>query len=95
MIELVALDMAGTTIDEHGDVYVALHDAVAAEGVDASDELVATWMGTDKREAIANLVIDGGGAPLDPAKPHEMDNRHVRPTAAAPHPDATNAARPA
>jgi phosphonatase-like hydrolase len=65
VIELVALDMAGTTIDEHGDVYVALHDAVAAEGVDVPDELVARWMGTDKREAIANLVVEGGGAPLD------------------------------
>ena len=66
MIELVALDMAGTTIDEHGDVYLALHDAVAAEGVDASDQLVARWMGTDKREAIANLVVEGGGKPLTP-----------------------------
>ena len=65
MIELVALDMAGTTIDEHGDVYVALHDAVAGEGVDVSDDLVARWMGTDKREAIANLVVEGGGDPLD------------------------------
>ena len=65
MIELVALDMAGTTIDEHGDVYVALHDAVAGEGVDVSDDLVARWMGTDKREAIANLVVEGGGKPLD------------------------------
>lgn len=67
MIELVALDMAGTTIDEHGDVYVALHDAVAAEGVDVSDAVVAKWMGTDKREAIANLVVEGGGTPLDDA----------------------------
>src|SRR5262249_54405585 len=67
VIELVALDMAGTTIDEHGDVYVALHDAVAAEAVDASNDLVAKWMGTDKREAIANLVVEGGGAPLDDA----------------------------
>jgi phosphonatase-like hydrolase len=66
VIELVALDMAGTTIDEHGDVYLALHDAVAGEGVDVSDDLVAKWMGTDKREAIANLVVEGGGEPLDP-----------------------------
>src|SRR4029079_18758726 len=65
VIELVALDMAGTTIDEHGDVYLALHDGVAGEGVDVSDDLVARWMGTDKREAIANLVAEGGGDPLD------------------------------
>ena len=65
MIELVALDMAGTTIDEHGDVYVALHDAVVAEGADVTDALVRQWMGTDKREAIAALVTAGGGPVLD------------------------------
>jgi phosphonatase-like hydrolase len=65
VIELVALDMAGTTIDEHGDVYVALHDAVVAEGAAVSDALVRQWMGTDKREAIAALVAAGGGPVLD------------------------------
>ena len=29
MIELVVLDMAGTTVDEHGIVYRALEDAAA------------------------------------------------------------------
>ena len=38
MIELAALDMAGTTIDEGGAVYVALHDAVAAEGVTVGED---------------------------------------------------------
>lgn len=65
MIELVALDMAGTTIDEHGSVYAALHDAVAALGADVDDELVQEWMGTDKREAIAALVELGGGGRLE------------------------------
>lgn len=65
MIELVVLDMAGTTVEEHGGVYAALADAVASEGaeVDAAD--VQTWMGTDKREALAALVRIGGGE-LDP-----------------------------
>ena len=67
MIELVALDMAGTTIDEHGSVYAALHEAVAAEGATVSDALVQEWMGTDNREAIAALVALGGGGTLDPA----------------------------
>src|SRR4029453_7605185 len=61
VIELVVLDVAGTTVDEHGDVYLALRDAVAAEGADVSDALVRQWMGTDKREAIAALVAAGGG----------------------------------
>lgn len=56
MIELVALDMAGTTIQEHGAVYVALREAVEAavgapEGAD-----IDRWMGADKRETISALL---------------------------------------
>jgi phosphonatase-like hydrolase len=65
VIELVALDMAGTTVDEHGDVYVALREAVAAEGAEPGDDLVREWMGTDKREAIAALVAATTGRELD------------------------------
>lgn len=64
MIELVALDMAGTTIAEGGAVYTALRDAVAAEGAHVTDAQVHQWMGTDKREAIAALVALGGGPEL-------------------------------
>lgn len=65
MIELVVLDMAGTTVDEHGDVYLALEDAVTATGacVDAAD--LQTWMGADKTEAIAALM-ELGGVRADP-----------------------------
>lgn len=66
MIELVALDMAGTTIEEGGAVYTALHDAVVAEGVTVSEAQVQQWMGTDKRQALAALVGLGGGS-LDAA----------------------------
>jgi phosphonatase-like hydrolase len=64
MIELAALDMAGTTIEEHGDVYAALRAAVEAEGAAVDDALVQRWMGTDKREAITELVAAGGGGRL-------------------------------
>lgn len=66
-VDLVALDMAGTTIEEHGSVYAALHDAVAAEGAEVTEALVQEWMGTDKREAIAALVRLGGAGELDAA----------------------------
>jgi phosphonatase-like hydrolase len=64
MIELAALDMAGTTIEEHGDVYAALRAAAEAEGATVDDALVRRWMGTDKREAITELVAAGGGGRL-------------------------------
>lgn len=60
MIELAALDMAGTTIDEHGDVYEALREAVAEAGGRPDEATVQRWMGTDKRAAIAALVAAGG-----------------------------------
>ncbi|MFJ5955425.1 phosphonatase-like hydrolase [Paenarthrobacter sp. NPDC092416] len=61
MIKLVACDMAGTTIDEHGDVYVALARCVEETGVPTTPEAVQEWMGADKVEAIAALIEAGGG----------------------------------
>jgi len=61
VIELAALDMAGTTIDERGAVYMALADAVQAEGLAVTDDAVQRWMGADKREAMAGLVAEAGG----------------------------------
>ena len=62
MIELVALDMAGTTIDEHGDVYEALRQVVVEQGAEVDDALLRQFMGTDKRHAIAAMTLAGGGA---------------------------------
>ncbi len=63
MIELVACDMAGTTIDEHGDVYVALARSVQETGASTDDDAVQEWMGADKIEAITALIERGGGTP--------------------------------
>ncbi|MDV8148004.1 phosphonatase-like hydrolase [Arthrobacter sp. B10-11] len=63
MIKLVACDMAGTTIDEHGDVYVALARAVEETGAATTAEAVQEWMGADKVEAITALIERGGGTP--------------------------------
>lgn len=65
MIELVVLDMAGTTVDEHGDVYRALENAVKATGATVAAEDLQTWMGADKTEAIAAL-LELGGVAADP-----------------------------
>lgn len=61
MIKLVACDMAGTTIDEHGDVYAALARSVEETGAGTTPEAVQEWMGADKVEAITALIGLGGG----------------------------------
>lgn len=60
MIALAALDIAGTTVEEGGAVYRALHDAVRRHGSRAEVADVAHWMGADKRTAIRSLLAIGG-----------------------------------
>ncbi|MGK5553567.1 phosphonatase-like hydrolase [Actinomadura kijaniata] len=67
MIELVALDMAGTTVQEHGAVYVALREAVEAAGGAPSAEDVRRCMGAGKREAISELLAHPAPATVDAA----------------------------
>jgi phosphoglycolate phosphatase len=55
VLELVALDIAGTTVEEGGAVYRVLSEVVRAAG--APDDVdVRPWMGADKRDAIAGLL---------------------------------------
>ncbi|GAB3620730.1 phosphonatase-like hydrolase [Glutamicibacter endophyticus] len=60
MFELVVMDMAGTTIDEHGDVYRALRTAVEETGAEVIADNLQRWMGADKVEAIDALLRLGG-----------------------------------
>jgi phosphonatase-like hydrolase len=57
---MVALDMAGTTIDEHGSVYVALAESVRETGASVAADDLQRWMGADKVTAIAALMGLGG-----------------------------------
>jgi phosphonatase-like hydrolase len=63
VIELVALDMAGTTIDDHGSVYVALQHSVEETGASVAESDLQKWMGTDKVTAITALMELGGQQP--------------------------------
>lgn len=65
MFELIACDMAGTTIDEHADVYRALENAVREFGVEVREENLQHWMGAEKKEAIKALIELGGGSASD------------------------------
>ncbi|MFC4947682.1 phosphonatase-like hydrolase [Pseudonocardia sp. GCM10023141] len=59
-IALVALDIAGTTVEEGGAVYRVLAEVVTDRGAAPTDADIRRWMGADKREAIAALL---GGTP--------------------------------
>lgn len=58
-IEMVALDIAGTSIDEGGAVYVALRKAVESHtGKAVPDDQFDRWKGAGKRDAIIGLLGD-------------------------------------
>ncbi len=77
MIELVALDMAGTTIDDHGSVYVALRRSVEETGATVSEADLQQWMGTDKVTAIRALAKIGGVQLNDAAADAAFDRFRV------------------
>jgi phosphonatase-like hydrolase len=55
--DLAALDMAGTTVQEHGAVYRALRGSVeTALGTTVPDDLFDSWTGTSKYEAVVGLL---------------------------------------
>lgn len=60
MIRLATFDIAGTTVDEGGQVYRVLEESVEREGAKITPEQLQEWMGVEKREAITNLLRLGG-----------------------------------
>jgi phosphoglycolate phosphatase len=71
VIDLVVFDMAGTTIDDHGLVYVALEQSVVEAGATVAQADLQTWMGTDKVRAISAL-LPLGGVDADPQLVNEV-----------------------
>lgn len=57
-IQLVIFDMAGTTVAGHGEVHLALQQALAHESVDVTYEEVNVVMGYPKPVAIRRLLED-------------------------------------
>lgn len=62
MIELAALDIAGTTLNEGEAVYAVLRRTVEDRGAVITDDDLVAWMGTEKRQAITELFALGGVA---------------------------------
>ncbi|QSE91807.1 phosphonatase-like hydrolase [Rhodococcus pseudokoreensis] len=60
-VSLVTLDIAGTSVDEGGAVYVALRDTVENYlGGPIPDDRFDRWKGTGKRQAIEGLLRESG-----------------------------------
>ena len=53
---LVILDMAGTTVEDNGQVPHAFASALAANGLTVSDDDITRVRGASKREAIRQLL---------------------------------------
>jgi phosphonatase-like hydrolase len=62
-IELVVLDMAGTTVDEGQQVYRVLAETAIAHGASPSEADIARWHGSAKHEALRALLTPSGGTP--------------------------------
>lgn len=78
MIRLVAMDMAGTTIEEGGAVYTALSQAVATSlDIDVPEEVTRNWMGADKHEAIRGMHL-ALGIDVDSNRVHEVYEHFVK-----------------
>jgi phosphonatase-like hydrolase len=56
-VELVVMDMAGTTVHDGGEVPAAFRSALAAHGIHLSDAELAEVRGASKREVIHRLLI--------------------------------------
>ncbi|HEX2077458.1 MAG TPA: phosphonatase-like hydrolase [Longimicrobium sp.] len=55
-VELVVMDMAGTTVQDRGEVPAAFRAALAAHGVSLADDEIAQVRGASKREVIRRLL---------------------------------------
>lgn len=66
-IDLVVLDMAGTTVDEGLAVYRVLAETARAFGASPTDAEIDLWHGADKREALRVLLRGATGQDPDEA----------------------------
>jgi len=62
-IDLVVLDIAGTTVDEGLQVYRVLEQTVIAHGGSPSPADIDRWHGANKHEALRALLTPDGGTP--------------------------------
>jgi phosphonatase-like hydrolase len=60
-LELVVLDLAGTTVHDSGEVPAAFAASLAADGLELAPDQLVRLRGASKRQAMSELVPDGPG----------------------------------
>ena len=75
--QLIVLDLAGTTVEDRGQVPEAFEAALAAHGLAVSREGLAGVRGSSKREAIASLVPAGADHASRSAAVYEAFQREL------------------
>ena len=58
-LELVIFDLAGTTVEDHGEVPAAFTAALAGHGIEVTHEQVKNVRGASKRQAVRHLIPAG------------------------------------
>jgi len=60
-ITLVVMDMAGTTIEDHGEVLTAFKSALEKNQVPATDDFLQKWRGASKKEVLRLCIEEKFG----------------------------------
>jgi phosphoglycolate phosphatase len=55
-IKLVVFDIAGTIIEDHGEVVRAFSSALAINGIPYTEEEIKCWKGASKRQVIRHFA---------------------------------------
>lgn len=57
-IRLVIFDLAGTIIEDHGEVVASFQSALLQNGIDVSEAELQEWKGASKQEVIRRFVVE-------------------------------------
>lgn len=60
-VDLVVFDMAGTTIEDHGEVLSAFKSALGKNEIRTSDDFLQKWRGASKKEVLRQCIQDQFG----------------------------------
>ena len=60
-VELVVLDMAGTTIEDHGEVLTAFKSALGKNHIQTSEDFLLKWRGASKKQVLRQCIEEQFG----------------------------------